>query len=140
MSGKPIFIDTAYIYALINPNDQWHSVALQRQNKLSPQRPKLVTSEFVLTEIANGLSSVNFREAAYNAIRLFQDDTDVDVVPASSKLFSEGLKLYESRKDKTWGLTDCTSFVIMQERGLTDAPTPDDHFRQAGFTALLLEN
>lgn len=139
MSSKPLFIDTAYIYALINPNDQWHSAALQWQNKLSPQRPRLVTSEFVLTEIANGLSSANFREAASYAIRLLQDNVDVDVVPASSKLFSEGLKLYESRKDKAWGLTDCTSFVIMQDRGLTDALTTDDHFRQAGLNALLLE-
>ena len=39
--------------------------------------------------------------------------------------------------DKEWSLTDCTSFVVMQEEGLTDALTTDHHFEQAGFTVLL---
>jgi predicted nucleic acid-binding protein len=39
--------------------------------------------------------------------------------------------------DKEWGLTDCISFVVMQEQGLTDALTADHHFEQAGFTILL---
>jgi predicted nucleic acid-binding protein len=29
------------------------------------------------------------------------------------------------------------SFVVMQERGLTEALTADRHFEQAGFTILL---
>jgi predicted nucleic acid-binding protein len=39
--------------------------------------------------------------------------------------------------DKEWSLTDCLSFVVMQQRGLTEALTPDEHFVQAGFKALL---
>ncbi|MHB8900647.1 MAG: hypothetical protein ACYC6Y_18000 [Thermoguttaceae bacterium] len=35
------------------------------------------------------------------------------------------------------GLTDCISFIIMREYGLTDALTADHHFEQAGFTVLL---
>jgi uncharacterized protein len=38
---------------------------------------------------------------------------------------------------KEWSLTDCISFVVMKERGLTDALTPDRHFEQAGFKILL---
>ena len=40
---------------------------------------------------------------------------------------------------KEWGLTDCVSFLVMQDRGLTDALTTDEHFQQAGFRALLRE-
>ncbi len=36
-----------------------------------------------------------------------------------------------------WALTDCISFVVMEERELTLAATGDRHFRQAGFTPLL---
>ena len=34
-------------------------------------------------------------------------------------------------------LTDCTSFVAMRDRDLTDALTGDHHFEQAGFTPRL---
>ena len=58
-------------------------------------------------------------------------------MPASHSLFQEGVQLYNARPDKDWSLTDCISFVVMQEHGLTDALTGDHHFEQAGFTALL---
>jgi hypothetical protein len=42
-----------------------------------------------------------------------------------------------SDTDKEWGLIDCMSFIVMQDRGITEALTADDHFNQAGFKALL---
>ncbi|MFM6264927.1 MAG: PIN domain-containing protein, partial [Dolichospermum sp.] len=41
------------------------------------------------------------------------------------------------REDKEWGLVDCISFIVMQDRGISDALTTDIHFQQAGFRALL---
>ena len=38
---------------------------------------------------------------------------------------------------KEWGLTDCTSFVVMMESQITQAFTSDHHFEQAGFEKLL---
>lgn len=37
------------------------------------------------------------------------------------------------------GLLNCISFVIIQERGLTQALTTDHHFAQVGVTNLLPE-
>jgi predicted nucleic acid-binding protein len=45
--------------------------------------------------------------------------------------------LYAERPDKGWSLTDCISFVVMRQQGITQALTGDHHFEQAGFTALL---
>jgi predicted nucleic acid-binding protein len=42
-----------------------------------------------------------------------------------------------SRPDKDWSLTDCISFVVMENQDITEALTADRHFVQAGFTALL---
>jgi hypothetical protein len=52
-------------------------------------------------------------------------------------LVAAALTLYAQRPDKEWGLTDCASFLIMQERGITEALVYDDHFHQAGFIPLL---
>ncbi len=48
-----------------------------------------------------------------------------------------GMEFYAARSDKNWSLTDCISFVIMTDLGLTLALTANKHFRQAGFQALL---
>ena len=45
--------------------------------------------------------------------------------------------MFAARPDKDWSLTDCISFVVMQERNIQDALTADHHFEQAGFVALL---
>jgi predicted nucleic acid-binding protein len=99
-----------------------------------------VTTEFVLVVIADGLATVRFRVQAVQVIATLQASPLVAIIPASSQLFTAALELYRSRGDKDWGLTDCASFVVMNGRGLSEALTTDDHFRQAGFRVLLLEN
>jgi hypothetical protein len=59
------------------------------------------------------------------------------MIPATQELFDRGVALYESRPDKEWSLTDCISFVVMADHGITEALTGDRHFEQAGFVALL---
>jgi predicted nucleic acid-binding protein len=47
--------------------------------------------------------------------------------------------LYRQRADKHWSLTDCISFVVMEQEGLREALTGDRHFAQAGFAAVFAE-
>ena len=61
----------------------------------------------------------------------------MEIVPLAGPLIQRAIKLYSDRPDKEWGLTDCPSFVVMEERGVRDALTADEHFQQAGFRALL---
>jgi predicted nucleic acid-binding protein len=138
-SIAPQFVDTAYVNALVNARDQWHAAASRWENRLAVERRRLVTTELVLVEIADGLAAVRFRAQAVQVIALLQASALVEIIPASSSLFAAALELYTARADKDWGLTDCASFVVMAERGLTAALTTDHHFRQAGFRALLLD-
>jgi len=139
LANSALFLDTAYIYALFNTRDQWHGKAAEWERKIAAENLPLVTTQFVLTEIADGLSSLKFRRSAVSIIYALQKSAFVKIIPASSELFTKALKLYEQRPDKSWGLTDCASFVARAENNLTDALTTDEHFRQAGFKALLLD-
>lgn len=57
----------------------------------------------------------------------------------TSSAFREAVERYRSRPDQTWGLIDCTSFLIMEQKGITDALSADRDFQQAGFGALLVQ-
>ena len=59
------------------------------------------------------------------------------VVPQTDAQFAAALTLYAQRPDKEWGITDCASFLTMQERGITEALAYNDYFYQAGFIPLL---
>lgn len=63
--------------------------------------------------------------------------TGTTIVPASRQIIMDGVHLYRHRRDKDWPLTDCISFVVMEDEQIRDALTGDHHFDQAGFTALL---
>jgi predicted nucleic acid-binding protein len=131
----PIFADASYYVALLSPRDQHHQDAVRVSSTL--RRPIVVT-EFVLIEVTNALASVESRGRAVALWTHLQNDPSVTVVPASSGLVARGVELYSRRQDKHWSLTDCISFVVMQERGLAESLAADHHFEQAGFVALLL--
>jgi hypothetical protein len=61
----------------------------------------------------------------------------VEIVHVTPELDAAAWQLFVSRSDKNWSLVDCSSFVLMQERGILSALTSDRHFMQAGFQVLL---
>lgn len=136
---SPLFVDTSYVVALASRGDEWHRSAVTWANRIEENGVRVITTEFVLTEIGDSLASMMRRTSAVAIIRALQLSASVEILPVSSELFDAALTLYASRIDKDWGLTDCTSFVVMTERGMEDALTVDRHFQQAGFRALLLE-
>jgi len=131
---KPVFADTSFYVALLSPGDTCHAEAANLSHTL--RRPVVVT-EFVLLELGNALSHADARQVFVNLLPHVRSDPNVEIVPASPELFDHGYDLYARRPDKNWSLTDCISFVVMEERGLSDALTTDRHFGQAGFRMLL---
>jgi predicted nucleic acid-binding protein len=72
-------------------------------------------------------------------LEALEADPRVEICPMSAELYSRAFQLYRQRPDKEWGLTDCISFIVMSDRGITEALTTDLHFRQMGFRVLLRE-
>ncbi|NJK50079.1 PIN domain-containing protein [Candidatus Gracilibacteria bacterium] len=137
MAGERLFLDTVFIEALLNRRDELHSKAVSLL-PLVRNASQVWVTEAVLTEVGNALSAVN-RMAAVQFIQSCYQTDNLNVVSIDTPLFTRALQLYHERPDKTWGLTDCISFVVMEEQGLTDAVTADRHFVQAGYRALMLD-
>jgi predicted nucleic acid-binding protein len=129
----PWFADTFFFLALLNPADEAHgrAVAARDEDHL------IVTTDFVLLELADHMCDQRHRAAFVRTYALLIANRATKIVPVSDDLLRRGRTFYTSRGDKDWSLTDCTSFVVMRERRLTDALTADHHFEQAGFNALL---
>ena len=136
-SMASVFLDTAFTIALVNKRDVHHEKAGVLLKEIEQERTSVVTTQAVLIEIGNALATPVLRGIAAEYIDRLERDPSVEVVPLSDDLLRHALVLYKERPDKAWGLTDCISFVVMQDRGMTDALTADRHFEQAGFTALL---
>jgi uncharacterized protein len=131
---KPIFADTSFYYALLNSRDIAHRESLHLSNTL---RRSIVTTEFVLLELANAFSCSAQRKIIGNLIERFRNNPRIRIIHASSELFMQCIVLYSQRQDKEWSLTDCISFIVMHKNDIDEALTTDRHFAQAGFISLM---
>ena len=122
-------------FALFNPKDPAHTKANLFTREYTG---RVLTTPWVLIELADGWAKPSaWRNAFANLWVDLRANPHVAITPCSDRLLSDGVSLFSQRQDKEWSLTDCISFVVMMEEGLTDALTADRHFEQAGFVALL---
>lgn len=133
-----VFLDASYAIALASRTDQHHARAVELASWLATAQVALTTTRPVILEIGNSLARQRYRRAAVTLLESIEQDARIEVISLDEGLYNRASELYKRHMDKEWGLTDCISFVLMRERGLQEALTADDHFRQAGFRALLL--
>jgi predicted nucleic acid-binding protein len=129
-----LFADTFYFFAILNAQDRAHQKALEFA---TGHEEPIVTTAWVLTEFADGLAATAHRAAFSRLVARLEADPENEIVAPTEELMARGIELYNARPDKQWSLTDCISFLVMQDRQITQALTGDHHFEQAGFEALL---
>jgi predicted nucleic acid-binding protein len=132
---KVVFADTGYWEAVLNPRDELHQKAIQVSSALGKFRQ--ITTEMVLDELLAALRKEPARSYAIRGVQTIRQNPNVEVVPQTALQFERAFDLYRQMNDKEWSLTDCASFDLMRERGVTEALSYDRHFEQAGFVALL---
>jgi predicted nucleic acid-binding protein len=134
------FADTAFWIALAHRSDQYHGRASAWSRYLIQEDAFILTTEAVLWEWMNALAAAGTRRTTAEGYRRCHQDTNIEVVPFAPDTIAAALRFYEGRGDKDWSLTDCLSFLVMEQRRIARALTTDRHFQQAGFEALLLGN
>ena len=132
-----VFLDTSFAIALSSVTDRNHLRAFQLANQIETNKTRLVTTQAILLEIGNALSKQRYRAGAIQLLESLESDPSVQVILLTNSLYRLAFNLFKQREDKEWGLVDCMPFIVMQDRGITDALTADTHFQQAGFRALL---
>ncbi len=137
LTAPAVFLDTSYFIALFNRRDKFHARAVDAARRFARGNTPMMTTDAVLIEIGNALSLLPARALAAQIIATVREAAAIEVAHVDAALFERGLALYRQRMDKEWGLTDCISFVLMQQRGVTQVLTADHHFEQAGFQIVL---
>lgn len=137
MSGY--FADAGYWIALISPDDELHASAVEYEILIQSVHERVVTTQLVLNEVLNprGGSTRQRRQDAVSLVNRILADPQITVIPQTPEQFATALAMLAYRVDREWSITDCASFLVMEEAGIWEALSGDHHFEQAGFAALL---
>jgi len=129
-----MFLDTSGLYCYLDAADARHGDAVA----LLDTATKRLTHNYVLAEL---VALCNARGMALQVTLDFvgglADDPDVDLLWVGREDHVAGMDLLRNRPDKSYSLCDAVSFLLMRQRGLTEAFTTDRHFEQEGFVRLL---
>lgn len=130
-----MLLDTSGLLCYLHQNETQHQEAVQF---LDSATKKPLTHSYVLAElIALALIRRFPRPAVLAFVMDLLDSPDIETVWVDELLHREAMQLLIERQDKTYSLCDAVSFVLMRQRGITEALTTDRHFEQEGFMRLL---
>lgn len=128
-----LFLDTSYIIALENLDDQNHKTASTHWKKLLKKLTPLITSSYVFNETVTFFNSRGLHNKAAEVGNNLLSSRFIDLIQVDEALFNEGWEYLQQHNDKLYSLTDCVSFVLMKQINIQEALTFDVHFQQAGF-------
>lgn len=135
--ANEIFIDTSGFYAMLASDDDRHGVAAKLVGAARKRKRGFITTDYVLDETATLLKA---RRKTHLIAKFFErvDQSQACRIEwTDSERFQNVRAFFLRHADQAWSFTDCLSFVVMSDLRLRDALTKDDHFHQAGYTALL---
>jgi predicted nucleic acid-binding protein len=137
---ETVFWDTSAFVALGNADDDLHEPAVRLSESLAREQAHILTTSAVLTEVANTFSRSGWRHVAQNLVESVRRSAVLGVarvIHVDEDLWQRARELFLRRPDKHWGLTDCTSFVVMDDESIRRAFSSYRHFEQAGFERLM---
>ncbi len=135
--NRAVYVDTAWLVALIDVRDQHHEEALALAEKLAGEEAPLVSTDAVVIELCNYFARSPLRSEAIAWVLEVREDSGWEIVSVDRRLLFAAERRYLAHQDKTWSLTDCIGMELMRSRKLERAATTDAGFQQAGFRVLL---
>ena len=129
------FVDSGAWFALMVPSDADHAAAATWMQSYSG---RLLTTDYVIDETltllrSRGQGAVALAFGAW----VFGPKRPAVVHYVAPSEIDRARDVFQRFKDKDWSFTDCTSKVVIESLGLTQAFAFDKHFRQFGTVAVV---
>jgi uncharacterized protein len=125
-----ILVDTGY---WLLARDQNHPAAVQHWQSLTDHLPRLVATSYIFDEVVTFFNSRGYHDKAVQVGNWLLHSPSIYLVQVDEALFFAGWNYFQKHQDKSYSLTDCISFVVMEQLKINTAFTFDQHFTQAGF-------
>lgn len=134
MIERPLFVDSGGWVALFNRRDSDHKRAAAYWREVKQRRRALLTTDYILDETYTLIRrSRAGLPGAIDFHSLVTSSRLVEIAEIDARLRERAWDLFTRYDDKVLSFTDCTSFALLQERGLTEVFTFDSDFAKVGF-------
>ena len=98
--NREVFADTFFFAAIVNPDDEANENATDLLSSMIHAKRLIITTDFILLELGNMLSSSAYLRGLYANVLDSMNDRQIRVIPASRTLFHRGVELFRHRSDK----------------------------------------
>ncbi len=136
-----ILVDSSAWYALADNRERRNEDAVKLFGRVTEgEFGRILTTDYVLDETYT-LLRMRLGIGPVRSLRgLLTGSSNLQMLRVSERDFDHAVELMLAHEDKRWSLTDCTSFVLMQELEIGRAFTFDHNFSEAGFQVLPARN
>lgn len=129
-----IFADTGGWFSISIPTDPNHQAGTRW---LAQNNQPLLTTDYVVDETLTLLRARGQNSRAFTLGRQFFDGSLAMIYYLTEEDIRQAWQVFTQYADKEWSFTDCTSKVVVEKFGITNAFAFDHHFRQFGTVTVV---
>jgi uncharacterized protein len=135
--ANEVLFDTSGFFALMDASDPAHMKA-RRWLGSQRSRARPVTTEWIIGETCTLLVARRRQHLIGRFLDSLEQSTALLVLNPDEGLLVCAKQFIRRQAEQGYSFVDCLSFCVMKERRISQALTTDEHFRKAGFSALLV--
>jgi len=105
-----------------------HEFALKCWKNIVASLPTLVTTSYILDEVVTFFNSHNRHTKAVEIGNRLIASPSIQFIHVDEALFNEAWEYFKKHKDKSYSLTDCISFIILERLRIQTSLAFDKHF------------
>lgn len=129
-----MLLDTSGLLCLHFSTEPLHTQACAAYQKAAMR----LTHNYIIAEYVALANARRFpRPSVLDFVVDLLGNPDIDTAWVDESIHRAAVELLTLRQDKTYSLCDAVSFILMRQRGVSEALTTDRHFEQEGFVRLL---